>query len=55
VDLQILAIGNSDARRFLAAMLQCENAKESAARHFDAWRENAEDAAFFLWPVFGMI
>jgi hypothetical protein len=55
MDLQILTVCDGNSGRFLPPMLKGENAKEAAARHFHAWRENAEDAAFFLWPVFGMI
>jgi hypothetical protein len=55
VNLQILAIRNGNAGRFLPTMLQGKDAEKGATRNFDSWRENAEDAAFFLWPVFGMI
>jgi hypothetical protein len=48
------AISDSYAGGFLPAMLQGENAKKSAPGYIHSWRINAEDATFFLRPVFGM-
>jgi hypothetical protein len=54
MDLQVFAIGDGDASGFLTAMLEGEDTEKAAPCHFHAGRENAEDAAFFLGPVFGM-